>query len=354
MYSHINSSYTWKRDGSVIVVGMGFSLLIDGVLHIQNVTEQDSGQYECTITATFSSLGVQTRKVPWSVTVYSLPRVTLSLSQLNDTRTEQVCNTTNLVVPCILNHLPTTVKCQAKGSFPMLIQLFRNAQLLLKQNVTNANHAVQHTISSPRSGIYQCIARNEYGSKQSSLYATVSVVVLTASATRRSSTTAATSPSMPQSTDYVTTSQSTPRASSTSTSFSYSSQLTNATSHNVQSTSGTKTPRVTSAPVTITQANASSMSLSSSSSTLNLSTTWTLRISSSSQRSDLIPTTSTVLATSQTASPPFHHTNTLSSSDAAKPPVGKVTSAATSGDASKSKNRPKATKATTPTGLCYL
>ena len=71
MYSRINSSYTWKRDGSVIVVGMRFSLLIDCVLHIQNVTEQDSGQYECTITATFSSLGVQTRKVPWSVTVYS-------------------------------------------------------------------------------------------------------------------------------------------------------------------------------------------------------------------------------------------------------------------------------------------
>ena len=103
-----------------------------------------------------------------------LSRVTLSISQLKDTRTEQFCNTTNLVVPCILNHLPTTVKCQAKGSFPMLIQLFCNAQLLLKQNVTNANHAVQHTISSPRSGIYQCIARNEYGSKQSSLDATVS------------------------------------------------------------------------------------------------------------------------------------------------------------------------------------
>ena len=133
----------------------------------------------------------------------------------------------------------------------MLIQLFRNAQLLVKQNVTNANHAVQHTNSSPRSGIYQCIARNEYGSKQSPLYATVSGkryhvvvhcrVVLRycqyihcytvgvapdVSATSRSPTT--TSPSMPQSTDYVTTSQSTPRASSTSTSSSYSSQPTNA------------------------------------------------------------------------------------------------------------------------------
>ena len=183
-----------------------------------------------------------------------LPRVTLSLSQLNDTRTEQFCNTTNHnVVPCILNHLPTTVKCQAKGSFPMLIQLLRNAQLLLKQNVTNANHTVQHTISSPRSGIYQCIARNEYGSKQSSLYATVSGkryhlvvhcrvcvaivsiyiaytvgVVPTVSVTSRSSTTADKSPSMPQSTDYVTISQSIPRAPSTSTSSSYSSQLTNA------------------------------------------------------------------------------------------------------------------------------
>ena len=69
--SHISSSYTWSRDGSVIVVGMRFSLLIDGVLHIQNVTEQDSGQYECTATATFLSFGVQTRKVSWSVTVYS-------------------------------------------------------------------------------------------------------------------------------------------------------------------------------------------------------------------------------------------------------------------------------------------
>ena len=53
-------------------------------------------------------------------------------------------------------------------------------------------------------------------------------VVPTVSATNRSPTIAATSPSMPQSTDYVTTSQSTPRASSTSTSSSYSSQPTNA------------------------------------------------------------------------------------------------------------------------------
>ena len=29
-----SSSYTWSRDGSVIVVGMRISLLIDGVLHI--------------------------------------------------------------------------------------------------------------------------------------------------------------------------------------------------------------------------------------------------------------------------------------------------------------------------------
>ncbi|XP_062513088.1 mucin-2-like isoform X2 [Corticium candelabrum] len=230
----------------------------------------------------------------------------------------------------------------------MLIQLLRNAQLLLKQNVTNANHTVQHTISSPRSGIYQCIARNEYGSKQSSLYATVSGVVPTVSVTSRSSTTADKSPSMPQSTDYVTISQSIPRAPSTSTSSSYSSQLTNATSHNVQSTSGMKSPRVTSAPVTVTQANASSVSLSSSSSTLNLPTTSTLRTSSSSQRSDLIPTTSTVLPTSQTASPPSHHTNTPSSSGASKSPSGKVTNAATTGDASKSTTRP-ATKTKTPT-----
>ena len=71
IFTHISSSYTWKKDGTVIVVGMRFSLLIDGVLHIQNVTEQDSGQYECTATATFPSFGVVTRKVSWSVTVYS-------------------------------------------------------------------------------------------------------------------------------------------------------------------------------------------------------------------------------------------------------------------------------------------
>ena len=41
----------------MIVVGMRFSLLIDGVLHIQNVTEQDSGHYECTATVTFPSFG---------------------------------------------------------------------------------------------------------------------------------------------------------------------------------------------------------------------------------------------------------------------------------------------------------
>ena len=69
--THISSSYTWTTHGSVIVVDMKISLLIDGVLHIQNVTEQDSGQYECTATATFSSFGVQTRKVSWNVTVYS-------------------------------------------------------------------------------------------------------------------------------------------------------------------------------------------------------------------------------------------------------------------------------------------
>ena len=69
--SHISSSYTWKRYDTVIIVGMRFSLLIDGVLHIQNVTEQDSGKYECTATATFPIFGVVTRKVSWIATVYS-------------------------------------------------------------------------------------------------------------------------------------------------------------------------------------------------------------------------------------------------------------------------------------------
>ncbi|XP_062512775.1 uncharacterized protein LOC134188625 [Corticium candelabrum] len=162
-------------------------------------------------------------------------------------------------------------------------------------NITKESLVVQTTdINDPGAileGLYYCVINNG---------------TPTVSATSRSPTIAATSPSMPKSTDYVTTSQSTPRASSTSISSSY------ATSPSVQSTTGTKSPRVTSTPATVTQVNASSVSLSSSSSTLNLPTTSTPRTNSSSQRSDLIPTTSTVLPTSQTASSPSHHTNTPS------------------------------------------
>ena len=73
IFNHPNSTYTWKRDGSPIQVAnhSKYSLIIDGVLQIHNVTQTDGGLYICTATAVYPAYRQQTRNTTINLTVYS-------------------------------------------------------------------------------------------------------------------------------------------------------------------------------------------------------------------------------------------------------------------------------------------
>ena len=73
IYNHHNSTYTWKRNGSLIHVAdhSRYSVIIDGVLQIDNVTETDGGLYNCSAPAVYPNYGQQTRNAMIALTVYS-------------------------------------------------------------------------------------------------------------------------------------------------------------------------------------------------------------------------------------------------------------------------------------------
>ena len=135
----------------------------------------------------------------------------------------------------------------------------------------------------------------------------------------------------------------------------------------MQSTSGTKSPRVTSAPVTVTQANASSVSLSfDSQPSYHFDTTHQLVFSTIRSYTNDINRFANV-SNRITSIPSYKHSfliryaiagyvlvfisllnQLINCKGAAKLPIGIVTNSATSGGASKSTTKP-VTKATTRT-----
>ena len=188
--NHPNSTYTWKHNDSLLQIAnhSRFSLIIDGVLQIHNVMETDGGLYECTTSAVYT-YGKQIRSTVVSLTVYSEPistktnvctaesmfvRVGLPSVNLTLTQDGNPNSTINSSETCRFDLHPNvsviTIECDYDGSTPLLVQIFHNAIILFQRNVTDDQRSVTHTVSSPSSGIFQCIASNPYGSKQISVF----------------------------------------------------------------------------------------------------------------------------------------------------------------------------------------
>ena len=172
--SHPNSTYVWKRDGIQVASHSSYSFLINGVLQIRDIMQTDGGLYICSATAVYPKFGQQTRKTMINLTVYSesimkrmlymyyrsaFPFVYLGLPSVNLTLTQSA------------NVSTISIVCDCDGSAPLLVQILHNAVILFQQNVTDDQRSVgTHNVSILSSGIYQCIASNPYGSKQTSLF----------------------------------------------------------------------------------------------------------------------------------------------------------------------------------------
>ena len=190
--NHPNSTYVWKRDGIQVANHSNYSFLIDGVLQIRDIMQTDGGLYVCSATAVYPDNKQHTRKTMVNLTVYSesitkrmlymyyrsaFPFVHLGLPSVNLTLTQSAnlnstCHAINVSTACILHPNVSTISivCDCDGSVPLLVQILHNAVILFQQNVTDDQRCVAHNVSIPSSGIYQCLASNPYGSKQTSLF----------------------------------------------------------------------------------------------------------------------------------------------------------------------------------------
>ena len=198
--NHPDSTYVWKRDGIQVGSHSSYSFLIDGVLQIRDIMQTDGGLYICSATAVYPTFGQQTRKTMVNLTVYSesimkrilymyyrsaFPFVHLGLPSVNLTLTQSgslnfTCQAINASTACRLHPNVSTISivCDCGGSAPLLLQILHNAVALFQQNVTDGQRSVTHNVSSPSSGVYQCIASNSYGSKQTSLLVRLQSTVL--------------------------------------------------------------------------------------------------------------------------------------------------------------------------------
>ena len=200
--NHPNCTYVWKRDGVQVASHSSYSFLIDGVLQIRDIMQTDGGLYICSATAVYPQSGKQTRKTMITLTVYSksitkrmlymyygaaFPFVHLGLPSVNLTLTQSgslnfTCQAINASTACRLHpnvsSIQVSIVCDCGGSAPLLLQILHNAVVLFQQNVTDGQRSVTHNVSSPSSGVYQCISSNSYGSKQTSLLVRLQSTVL--------------------------------------------------------------------------------------------------------------------------------------------------------------------------------
>ena len=190
----------WKRDGIQVASHSSYSFLIDGVLQIRDIKQSDGGLYICSATAVYADNRQHTRKTMVSLTVYSksitkwmlymyygsaFPFVHLGLPSVNLTLTQSgslnvTCQAINASTACRLhpNVSSISIVCDCGGSAPLLLHILHNAVVLFQQNVTDGQRSVTHNVSSPSSGVYQCIASNSYGSNQTSLLVRLQSTVL--------------------------------------------------------------------------------------------------------------------------------------------------------------------------------
>jgi hypothetical protein len=81
------------------------------------------------------------------------------------------CRATNGTTACPLySNVTVGIMCNCNGSGPLSVQILFNADILFQQNVTSGQRSVMYNVSNPLSGMYQCIASNSYGSRQTSLF----------------------------------------------------------------------------------------------------------------------------------------------------------------------------------------
>ena len=69
--------------------------------------------------------------------------------------------------PLMYSNSSAIITCAAQGSTPLELQLINNMHEL--QHASNTNY-LQHMIDKPSAAIYQCMASNEYGSRQTTIY----------------------------------------------------------------------------------------------------------------------------------------------------------------------------------------
>jgi hypothetical protein len=172
IYNHPKSTYKWKHNSSLIhVVYPSRYSLVDGVLQIQDVLQTDVGLYSCEAEATYKTKLYSRNIATFNLTVYSLPKVNLTLA-MQDGNLSTNCNAVISTVAC---RIPSAVSsfavvCQFDGSVPLVVQILHNASVIFGQNVTDNQTSVQLYREPNQSGVYQCLVNNPYGSTQKSLY----------------------------------------------------------------------------------------------------------------------------------------------------------------------------------------
>ena len=100
----------------------------------------------------------------------ALPTVKLTVTENdNMNKNGNSCSSENssTTVCDLTSSKSVNITCYVQGSASVTVQLIDNGQVL--QHESNTNY-VQHTIVKPSAGIYQCIASNEYGSRQTTIY----------------------------------------------------------------------------------------------------------------------------------------------------------------------------------------
>ena len=191
---HANSIHTWIRNKTELEVNNNnkLSIISPGVLQIYDVAESDSGHYDCRIRYTVRSLR-RTISLSTFLQVYgmsctqfncigfdtfcvclllAIPTVVLMMIEISSKAETTICRTVgSSTTKCSLPHSNSAVSliflCTTTGLPRPVIQLVKDSELIYRDNST---YSLLRVVKNPLLGIYQCIATNDFGSRQASLY----------------------------------------------------------------------------------------------------------------------------------------------------------------------------------------